>query len=97
MLLVVSFLTPAVYADNALTKLARGVTNILASPVEFLFAIFNASDEKGLAYGIAVSPFVGLWKMTKRGAVGVYEVATFPIPIPRYYKPVLEKPNFTVK
>lgn len=93
LLFVASFAVPA-YCDTAIKKFGRGVCNVLTCPAEFPAQIgaTNRTDGPmaGLTYGVAKGV---LWVLI-RGVVGVYEVVTFPIPLPCEYRPILTEPEF---
>ena len=84
-------LVPAASADdNAFTKFGRGMANIVISPGE-LYAqplLLSKSSESSIAI------FGGLCKgismFIAREVVGVYEVVTFPVPLPKGYKPIIK-------
>ena len=79
-----------------LRKLQRGFLNIVLSPMEVSTALAQEKSENyeqmppswmsGILRGTAL--------MGGRALVGVYEIATFPFPIPKNYEPVM-KPEFT--
>jgi putative exosortase-associated protein (TIGR04073 family) len=77
-------------ADDAFTKLGRGVADIVTSPLEFLVS-YSVLAERG-------NPIVTVVGGTLHGAVmtvtrilaGVYEIVTFPFPLPANYAPIME-------
>ena len=101
--LVFAFLLGAtlVHADNdqpprghnALRKLNRGVSNLLFGVVEMPNQITKTTAEHGGAAGVTYGVGKGLVRWIAREVVGVYEIITFPIPVPRQYKPVMQ-PEF---
>lgn len=78
---------------NALRKLGRGVSNLLFGIVEVPNQFTKATAEHGGAAGVTYGVGKGLVRWVCREAVGVYEIVTFPIPVPRHYKPVM-RPEF---
>lgn len=91
-LAIILLLTPGLsYADNPLTKLARGLTNVATAPGEYVMQI-PASVEATSDYLSAA--FLDIFRGTGftlfRAVLGVYEVATFPIPAPENYAPIYE-------
>ena len=74
-------------------KLARGLANVLASPLEIPRNVQNMTDSQGVLVGWTGGLAQGIGMMALRIIVGAYEIITFPIPIPEDYKPVLE-PEF---
>ena len=76
-------------ADDMLTKLGRGITNVATSPFEILVQPFRIgwADQKpynSLGQGIVQS----LYYAVARCLTGVYDIVTFPFPVPADYKPV---------
>lgn len=77
---------------HALRKLGRGVGNTLFGIVEVPNQITKANAEHGggaFFYGIGK----GFVRWLGRELVGVYEIVTFPLPLPRGYKPIMQ-PEF---
>ena len=87
-------LSPAFADDNAFSKFGRGMANVVISPAELYAQPMLLS--KTLEPSIAV--FGGFCKgvamLIAREVVGVYEIVTFPIPIPKGYRPII-KPDTT--
>lgn len=77
---------------NPLTKFGRGLCNM----VTFQFEIFHQSRrvkaEYGSPAGMTYGILKGLFMAGVRAGVGVYETATFFIPYPAGYKPILTDP-----
>ena len=70
-------------------KFQRGLLNVALSPIEISHELEKVkSQDKWLATWIpaAVQGTIG---MTVRALVGIYEIATFAIPSPPDYRPVL--------
>lgn len=93
-LVVVLLFSGTSYADNALTKLGRGVCNVITCPFEIIHRMGEANDERGPFAGLTWGLLDGIYKMGLRAIVGVYEVATFPIPLPAGYAPIITDPEF---
>jgi len=91
-ILVFSFLQ-ASYADNPLTKLAGGIMNVAMSPHEVFKSIAATNNEEGAYKAWTWGPVKGLFNGVSRMTAGLYEVATFPIPVPKYYEPVWKDPD----
>jgi putative exosortase-associated protein (TIGR04073 family) len=74
-----------------LTKLGRGLANIFGGwaeiPKEF-YARSKDSDTLGAI--LFTAPVVGIAKAVGRTAVGFFETATFFLPIPADYEPIVE-------
>jgi putative exosortase-associated protein (TIGR04073 family) len=79
-----------VYAGDPVQKLGRGITNVATGWVEIPKEIGRSVEKSGDFAGLVVGPFKGIAKAIGRTIVGVYEVVTFPIPLPRRYEPVIE-------
>jgi len=80
---------PAAYADGPVDKLGRGLVNILFSPVE----LFNPSPELKKENDNIGSRF---GNFLYRAGVGVVEVATFPIPVPEDYGPIIGREGYVM-
>ena len=92
MVLVFSCLD-ASHADNPLTKLAGGIMNVAMSPHEVFKSIVATNEEEGAYKAWTWGPVKGLFNGVSRMVAGIYEVATFPIPVPKYYEPVWKNPE----
>ena len=75
-------------------KLGRGIANVLTCPFEIPKGIGDVDEEKGMFAAYTWGILQGTVNTLKRAVVGVFEVATFPIPIPADYKPVLTDPEY---
>lgn len=91
--IILSFAVPA-YCDDALKKVGRGVCNIITCPFEFFAQIQKVSNSDGPFAGVTYGAAKGVGMTLVRAVVGVYEVATFPIPLPKHYEPILKDPEF---
>ncbi len=92
-LYIFSIATPA-YCDNALKKLGRGVCNVVTCPFELPEQIQRTNNSDGPMAGLTVGILKGVAMIGVRAIVGAYEIATFPIPLPKHYGPVLKDPEF---
>lgn len=81
--------------QNALRKLGRGTANVLFGVVEVPNQVTKANSEHGGGAGFGYGIPKGLFRWVGRELVGVYEIVTFPVPLPRGYKPIMhpEWPN----
>ena len=77
--------------DTAIQKLGRGASNIMASPYEIYLQSSRMHKTDGPVKAIALGVPQGIAMMLVRAVVGVYEVSTFLIPIPKAYGPVLKE------
>lgn len=85
-------LAPKGYADGPVDKLGRGLSNVVVSPLEIPKTAWDTyeAEQKGFFMAIIWGIPVGIFNFAKRAVVGVYEVATFPVPLPANYEPVIE-------
>ena len=84
----------AVYAGNPGDKLARGITNSLSGLLEIPLTIgeeWKASNNAGI--GIFVGLFKGFFWAIGRTCSGLYDILTFPIPLPKDYDSLM-KPDY---
>ncbi len=81
----------AVYAgDNPGSKLGRGLTNVVTSPLEYILQTVKLAKDHDGATAVFGGWANGTWFMIQRVCVGVYEIVTFPVPLPAKYGPVLD-------
>jgi len=91
--LVVSVAAPA-YCDGPGRKLGRGLWNMFTFPGEIPNRISKARQRAGLGEAMTSGFIEGIAMMGFRLAIGMYETATFIIPIPENYEPILNDPEF---
>ena len=77
-------------SGDAMTKLGRGVINIVTGWVEIPKRIYETSQGQGVAAGWTWGILRGLGYGFVRTAAGVYELVTFPFPAPPNYEPVIQ-------
>ncbi|MDP8298887.1 MAG: exosortase system-associated protein, TIGR04073 family [Candidatus Tantalella remota] len=82
------------YADNAVDKLGRGLANVATSPLELIKGMDDAKKKDGYFAAFTTGILKGTVNIVKRASVGVFEVATFPVPLPADYKPILKDPEY---
>ena len=82
--------TTVCFAQDAFTKLGRGVANTLTGWVELPKNVYNTSVEENAFTGMTLGLAKGAGMTLVRMGAGIFEVATFPFPVPEDYKPVLE-------
>lgn len=92
MLMVVAIASSS-YAQDPAKKLGRGLANILTGWVELPKNIYDVSVEDNPLAGLTIGLAKGIGMTIVRTGAGIYEVVTFPFPIPEDYGPVLE-PEF---
>jgi putative exosortase-associated protein (TIGR04073 family) len=81
-----------VYAlgSTAGDKLTRGLANTIQGIFEVPRNISNTTETQGLLTGLTVGLGKGLGYGVLRTLVGLYEVVTFPIPVPAGYAPIIQ-------
>jgi len=78
------------YAENALVKLGRGVVNTATGWLEIPQKIYATSRDKNVLVGITVGTAKGVGWSIMRTAAGIYDIVTFPFPIPKSYESVID-------
>lgn len=78
------------FAEDAFTKLGRGVANALTGWVELPKTIYSTSVEQNALTGMTLGLAKGAGMALVRTGSGIYEIATFPFPLPEDYRPILE-------
>ena len=86
----VAGITQDVWAQNAGSKLLRGVTNIATGWIEIPKQMYQTSVDQNPFLGLTWGTVKGVGYGVGRTLVGVYDTVTFPIPIPSDYEPVVE-------
>ena len=97
LLIVVVFVFSFIHeakADTVVKKLGRGVSNILTCPLEIPQRMGAIAVDDGAPAAATWGLLSGVLNMGKRAIVGVYEVVTFPVPIPSDYAPIITDPEF---
>lgn len=84
---------PPYVEDNPASKLGRGITNVIFSPGEYIVqtAKLMETHDPVTAYFGGVAQ--GTYRMLERIGGGIYEIVTFPIPVPKKYKPLMDPPT----
>ena len=75
-------------------KLGRGFCNCITFPFEIFEQIKRTNLSDGPMAGWTWGLLKGVGMTVIRAGVGVYEVATFPVPFPKHYEPILKDPEF---
>ncbi len=88
-------ITVNAYAQDPIRKLGRGLANSLTGMVELPYKIQEVQEENGPAAAATYGVLKGLIDGVYRTLVGVYETATFFIPYPKNYAPIIE-PEFVL-
>ncbi len=92
-LFIITLTAPA-FCDDAFKKLGRGVANMVTFPMEVPEQMSRTNNSDGPFAGATVGVIKGLGWAVGRALVGVYETATFLIPYPKDFKPVLNDPEY---
>lgn len=92
----ITFLSVATlcHADTPLKKLGRGLANVATCFFEVPKGAVDANTTDGLIAALTFGLVKGVFNTGVRAVVGVYETATFLIPIPEDYGPILTDPEF---
>jgi putative exosortase-associated protein (TIGR04073 family) len=80
--------------NDAWKKLGRGACNVLTFPLELPSQISRTNVSDGAMAAFTWGLLKGVGMTAFRAAVGVYEIITFPFPVPEGYKPILTEPEF---
>ena len=78
------------FANDPFTKLGRGLANTLTGWVEIPKNIYTTSTEENALAGMTLGLAKGAGMTIVRTGAGIYEIATFPFPLPENYKAILE-------
>lgn len=84
---------PAAAGRKAIRGLANSGLGIVA---ELPKTIYYDTLEDGPLYGLTIGILEGLSWGIARSLIGIYEVVTFPLPIPTGYHPIL-RPEYPVE
>jgi len=84
---------PSGYWDGAGRKLGRGAANVVTAPLELIRNPYLVSEQDGALAGITVGLVHGVKDLVVRALAGVYEVATFLLPVPKGFRPLVS-PEF---
>lgn len=82
-------------AQDPIRKLGRGLANTLTGMVELPYKVQEVNEESGPAAAATYGIIKGVADGIYRTLVGVYETATFFIPFPKNYAPIIE-PEFVL-
>ena len=76
--------------EGPFEKLFRGLTNIVTSPGEILDSVMEDRSGTGMAAGKSHGLLEGISRFLVKASAGAVEVATFPVPWPNDYAPILD-------
>jgi putative exosortase-associated protein (TIGR04073 family) len=82
--------TSVCFAQDAFSKLGRGVANTLTGWVELPKNVYDTSVEDNALTGMTLGLAKGAGMTLVRMGAGIFEIATFPFPLPEDYEPLLE-------
>ena len=80
--------------EGSRDKLVRGVLNLADAVVEVPGTMMRKSNDEGVLKGVTLGMVEGVLNTVKRALAGVWEVATFPLPLPENYEAILSDPEF---
>lgn len=84
-------------AERIALKAARGFDNLVLGLVsEWPKTMYYQAKAHGVPYGATVGFVEGLAVGVARTGVGLYELTTFPVPVPAGYQPILS-PQFSLE
>ncbi len=92
--LFAAMLTTPAYCDDAVKKLGRGICNVLTCPLELFKQSSDVANTDGPMAGATYGVLKGFGMVGVRAVVGIYEIATFLVPYPKNYGPILTNPEF---
>lgn len=75
-------------SNGPIHKLGRGGINIATGWIEIPKSIYQITVEDGIVVGLSIGTADGIAKAIVRTGGGVYDIVTFPVPIPEFYEPV---------
>ena len=73
----------AVWAQDPIHKMGRGVVNVLTGWIELPKQIHLGTQEDNPVIGVGSGLFKGVGLTVLRSGVGIFEALTFPIPYPK--------------
>ncbi|MFA5085851.1 MAG: exosortase system-associated protein, TIGR04073 family [Candidatus Omnitrophota bacterium] len=91
--LIVISATPA-FCDGPITKLGRGICNMVTFPLEVPEQISRVNNSDGPFAASTVGVLKGFGSAVSRACVGIFEAVTFLFPVPKNYEPILKDPEY---
>ena len=86
-------IVPTASAQSSARKLIRGTVNLLTGWIEIPKNIYKITVEEDIKSGLTLGLSAGIGMFVIRTGTGVYEIVTFPLPVPENYQAILE-PEF---
>jgi putative exosortase-associated protein (TIGR04073 family) len=81
------------HADTPADKFGRGLSNLALGVMEIPAKIIDEDRRNGPFWAASLGFAKGVGGFVTRELVGVYELVTFPAPVPRGYRAIL-KPDY---
>ncbi|MBI4353702.1 MAG: exosortase system-associated protein, TIGR04073 family [Candidatus Omnitrophica bacterium] len=81
------------YLEGSTRKLGRGACNVVTAPLELIRAPYLVTQQEGSMAGATVGVIQGVGAVIIRELAGVVEIATFFLPFPNGFHPLI-KPEF---
>jgi putative exosortase-associated protein (TIGR04073 family) len=82
-------LAPAAQAQSPAHKFGRGASNLALGIMELPAQMIDEGRRRGPLWAMSLGFAKGVGGFVTRELVGVYELVTFPAPVPRGYRPIL--------
>jgi putative exosortase-associated protein (TIGR04073 family) len=79
----------AAHADGPADKFGRGCSNLAFGIMEIPGRMIAEHRARGPLWAMSLGFAKGVGGFVTRELVGVYEIVTFPAPVPRGYRPIL--------
>ena len=80
--------------EKPMKKLSRGILNTAFGWFEIGQTACEIGKEEGIPAGLTYGLGKGFFFFIGRTAVGLYELVTFAVPVPKDYAPILKEPEF---
>jgi putative exosortase-associated protein (TIGR04073 family) len=80
---------PAAHAQTPAHKFGRGAANLTMGIMELPAEMISEGRARGPLWAMSLGFAKGVGGFVTRELVGVYEIVTFPAPVPRGYEPIL--------
>ena len=84
----------AARAEGPVDKLGRGLTNVITCPGEYFVQFYVNNEQHNNPFETIFGTLVkGTFATVLRAGAGIYDIVTFPVPLPRDYAPILRPDN----
>ena len=81
---------PSGWASDPFTKLGRGFANVLTGWIELPNTVHRTAEGENAFVAWTSGVAHGIGRSLARTGAGFYDMATFLIPVPEHYEPVIE-------